>query len=54
MKEAEEAAVNGDSKTLFHIVKELAGKTKMLTLPVKKSNGQITKMHDEQFQRWRE
>jgi len=38
--------VNGDSKMLFHIVKELAGKTKMWTLPIKKSNGQITKTHD--------
>src|SRR6218665_815937 len=53
-KEAEEAAVSGDSKTLFHIVKELAGKTKMETLPIKKSSGQITKTHDEQVQRWRE
>jgi len=35
-------------------VKELAGKTKMQTLPIKKSNGQITKTHDEQVQRWRE
>src|SRR6218665_815895 len=39
-EEAEEAAVSGDSKTLFHIVKELAGKTKVQTLPIKKSNGQ--------------
>ena len=53
-KEAEEAAVSGDSKTLFHIVKELAGKTKMQTLPIKMSSGQITKTHDEQVQRWRE
>src|SRR6218665_2346526 len=53
-KEAEEAAVSGDSKTLFHIVKELAGKTKMQILPIKKRNRHITKMHDEQVQRWRE
>src|SRR6218665_1020113 len=49
-KEAEEAAVSGDSKTLFHIVKELAGKTKKEKLSLQKKKWKNANKHEWKVQ----
>ena len=51
--EADTAAKQGDSKTLYRIVKELSGKT-MQKLPINDANGKPLKSHEEQAKRWKE
>jgi hypothetical protein len=52
--EAEEAGRRGDSKTLYRIGKELSGGTRIQNLSLKKTDGQLTKTHEEEVLRWRE
>ena len=52
--EAEDAGRRGDSKTLYRIVKELSGGTKPQTRSLRKTDGHMTKSHDEEVRRWRE
>ena len=51
--EADTAARQGDSKTLYRIVKELSGKT-MQKLPINDANGKPLKSHEEQAKRRKE
>ena len=50
--EADTAAKQGDSKTLYRIVKELSGKT-MQKLPINDANGKPLKSHEERAKRWK-
>ena len=53
-EEAEEAARNFDSRTLFQISKELGGKKFNSVGQVKKKDGQIAVTEEEQMERWAE
>src|SRR6218665_2845393 len=44
----------GDSKTLYRRVKELSGGTKPQTRSLRKTDGHMTKSHDEEIRRWGE
>ena len=53
LSEAELAAMTGDSKTLYRIVKDLSGSSQRI-LPIKMANGEASRTHEERSARWKE
>jgi len=51
--EAEAAALVGDSKTLYHTVKDLSGVDGKSGMPIKDDNGKTLSTHEEQVKQWR-
>jgi len=51
--EAESAAVIGDSKTLYRIVKDLSGSDRKSGMPIKDDQGKTLSTHEEQMKQWR-
>ena len=53
LSEAELAAMTGDSKKLYRIVRDLSGSSQRI-LPIKMANGEASKTHEERSARWKE
>jgi len=51
--EAKKAAIAGDHKTVYRIVKELTGQQKQ-SQQVKMTNGKFARIHDKLVKRWQE
>ena len=52
-RDAEEAAFNGDIKTIYKITKQLINKNLTTQQPVKDENGRLLNSDEEQLARWR-
>lgn len=52
--QAETAAQNNDSRTLYHITKRLTGKFSRADKPVRAKDGRLLSTQKEQLERWRE
>ena len=53
-REAEQAAGSGNSKRLYELTKQLAGKFKNTEVPIKNNEGRLLSSEEDQLERWRE